>query len=445
MITVGIHKINRISNYFIHPKDKLKPELERKAKLFINTMLFFIGVIPFLFFTKYVNDNPLTRNIVIGEELILTALLLLYKKKNFRIQMVNSISILFYLFSTLVITKQGGIYSPSMYFNIDVACWVFFVANKRYGILSFIIVLACFLTVCALNFFDLISKDGFNPNIGNAFYILNFTFTLIVVLTVILLYEKSKELTISELENLNKNLKESQDINTHLKLVHSLETQILSSRMKALSAQINPHFVFNSLNSIQTYLLKNEKLESINFLGVFSKYMRQVLTNSQFELVKIKQEIESIESYIEIERIRFNQKFNYQIKIDTSLIESEIAIPPLLLQPIVENAILHGLLESSKHCLLQIEGKLTEQYIEFIIEDNGIGRKNSAELNKTHSMYKSLGGEITVNRIQTFNKLHGNGMEFEFAIIDLKDNKGKACGTRVKIQLAKATIDNKNV
>ena len=430
----------QIVNYFIHPEDKQSMEYERKAMLFINTMLFFILVIPFLFLTKYVNENNTTRTIVLVEEGLLVALLLLYKQKNLRIQIVNGISTFFYTVSTLVICKQGGIYSPSIYFDIAVACWVFFVANKKYGIWSFVNVLICFGVVMTLNVLGKIDKEGYNEKIGDAFYVLNFIFTHIVVLTVILLYEKSKELTISELETANSNLKASKDYNTHIELVHSLETKILLSRMQALSAQINPHFVFNSMNSIQTYLLKNEKEASIHFLGIFSKYMRQVLNNSQYELVTIAQELQSIESYMEIERWRFNQKFEFDIKITPALLNSSFSIPPLLLQPIVENAILHGLLEAEGPCLLSIEVTEGEDFLAFCIEDNGVGRQTAAALNPTQSMYKSMGGEITLSRIRTFNKLYGKEQQFDYAITDLKDSKGIGCGTRVMIHLAKTDI-----
>lgn len=221
--------------------------------------------------------------------------------------------------------------------------------------------------------------------------------------------------------------------------------QMAQIEMKALRAQMNPHFLFNSLNAIKYYVLKENKEKASNYLTDFSRLIRLVLNHSSKQLISLREELESLELYIKIERLRFEEKFDYAIHSDEKILLDEIMIPPLMLQPYVENAIWHGLmhkLEGKGVLIIQLER--IEDSVRIIIEDNGIGRKKAEEVkSKSAQKHKSMGMRITQSRIH-FSKLVTN-LNFEVEIIDLKDSHNRACGTKVVLNMQqKGKTDDSN-
>lgn len=219
---------------------------------------------------------------------------------------------------------------------------------------------------------------------------------------------------------------------------NKLKFQLIEYQSKALSSQINPHFIFNSLNSIQLYVLNNDIVKSNKYLTKFSKLMRSVLDNSQESSISLENEINTLTNYIEIEQMRFDNKFEYEIKTDPKLDVKNIKIPTLLIQPFVENSIWHGFMNKEGKGYLTIH--LIDNYSTLIciIQDNGIGRKKSAEINvKKSKTHKSLGAQITQERINLLNIQFKN--KLEIVTTDTIDAFGTPQGTKVEIIIPKIT------
>ncbi|NJO90167.1 MAG: histidine kinase [Chloroflexia bacterium] len=159
--------------------------------------------------------------------------------------------------------------------------------------------------------------------------------------------------------------------------------------MQALRAQMNPHFIFNSLNSINNFILKNESEQASEFLTKFSRLVRQVLQNSRNKLVSLEDEFSALKLYIELEQVRFDNKFQYEIICDNYLDTNLVLIPPLLIQPYVENAIWHGLMHKETNGSITVKVYQEEEKLFFIIADDGIGRKKAAEYKSKFGMRKN--------------------------------------------------------
>lgn len=217
-----------------------------------------------------------------------------------------------------------------------------------------------------------------------------------------------------------------------MKMKEKYKREAIQSTQKALRAQMNPHFLFNALNSIQNYILRNEKELSIKYLSKFSSLVRQVLDNSMHNYIPIKDDLSALEDYLQLEQIRFEEKFEYEINIDEQLDSFTYLIPPLLLQPIVENAIWHGLLHKEEGI-----GKIVISYIlkgEDVIcsiEDNGVGRKVAEELEQAKK-YKSVGIDITKQRLKVINA--NSKQKINIKIEDVNSNS-KEVGTRVSLAI----------
>ena len=208
-------------------------------------------------------------------------------------------------------------------------------------------------------------------------------------------------------------------------LKSSFTQKLQEMEMLALRSQMNPHFLFNSLNSIKHLIMTSRNEDAISYLDDFSTLLRSILYNSNREIISVEEELEIIKLYLSLEKNRMGDTFNYTIDVSSIEELSQFNIPPLLLQPFVENAIWHGLRPSqSGQKLLKITFD-TSDILKIIIEDNGIGRKASSTENKMH---KSMGMEITRERLALFN--HSNETSIKLEIIDL-ESENKPLGTKV--------------
>jgi tetratricopeptide (TPR) repeat protein len=207
------------------------------------------------------------------------------------------------------------------------------------------------------------------------------------------------------------------------------EGQIIGTEMKALRAQMNPHFIFNSLNSISDYIAKNNIGAADEYLTKFAKLMRTILENSEQKEVSLASDLKALELYMQLESQRLSNKFSYEIIIDEDVDPENTLIPPLILQPFVENSIWHGLAKKSGHGKIVIHIKREGEMVNCIVEDNGIGREKSTIQIATGSMKekKSLGMKITSSRIDIINKTKKTNATIN--ISDLEE------GTRVEVKL----------
>jgi hypothetical protein len=211
-----------------------------------------------------------------------------------------------------------------------------------------------------------------------------------------------------------------------------LNSKLHELEIKVIKAQMNPHFMFNSLNSIQLFILTNENEKAQYYLSKFSKLVRKLLESTTKENISLSEEIEILNGYLELESLRFNNVFNYTITIGEGIDAAETFIPHFLVQPFIENAIWHGLLakEGDKH--LNISFKLINEFkIACTIDDNGVGRNKSEE--KKNLEKKSLAINFIQQRLDLINKM--DGLDFKMDIIDKTDADGNSTGTTVIITL----------
>ena len=204
--------------------------------------------------------------------------------------------------------------------------------------------------------------------------------------------------------------------------------------MQALRAQMNPHFIFNSLNSINMFILEKNKLQASEYLSKFSRLVRLILQNSQEALIPLERELEALQLYLELESLRFAQRFEYKIAMGDEVDTTVLKVPPLIVQPYVENAIWHGLMHKKEKGHLEIELYQEKEILSCKITDDGIGRKKAAELrSKSASTHNSTGIKITESRIAMMQKM--NGSERSVEIKDLAHPDGGAAGTEVLIKI----------
>ena len=205
--------------------------------------------------------------------------------------------------------------------------------------------------------------------------------------------------------------------------------------MQALRAQMNPHFIFNCLNSINRYIVKSDQVTASLYLTKFAKLIRLILDNSNSKNVILSNELEALKLYIDMEALRFDKKFSYEISLAEGVPADSIELPPLIIQPYVENAIWHGLLHMQTVGHLKIHISLpTENMLRCVIEDNGIGREKARELkSKSATTKKSLGMKLTENRISLLNR-HAQ-LNASVEIIDLVKEENEAAGTKVILNI----------
>ncbi|RXR22210.1 sensor histidine kinase [Flavobacterium stagni] len=214
----------------------------------------------------------------------------------------------------------------------------------------------------------------------------------------------------------------------------NLEKNVNQSKLKAIKSQMNPHFFYNALNTIQSFILANEKKQAVNYLSKFSSLTRMILEMSDKEVISIAEEIKALSLYLEIEKARFEEDFSYQIQTDSSLDTETLKIPTLLIQPYVENAIKHGLLHKSGPKILHLDFALVDHQIVITIDDNGVGRQKSSELNQIKNRkHKSFATEALQNRISLWNLYHNQPIQLE--ISDKISANGIALGTFVQLKI----------
>jgi tetratricopeptide (TPR) repeat protein len=213
--------------------------------------------------------------------------------------------------------------------------------------------------------------------------------------------------------------------------ISKLSEQLGALEMKALRAQMNPHFLFNCMNSINKMILSEDHENASKYLTKFSKLIRLMLENSEHQKVSLQNELDMLKAYIELEIIRFKGKIKYSIDVGENLDSESILIPSMILQPFVENAIWHGLLPMDKKGEINIKIDEKEDYLQCRITDSGIGRQASMDLKKdSKHKKKSMGIKITTDRLKLLTK---EKIKEVINIIDLKDQDNNALGTQVNI------------
>lgn len=216
----------------------------------------------------------------------------------------------------------------------------------------------------------------------------------------------------------------------------SIQQEVLQLEMSALRAQMNPHFIFNSLGSIQHLIRRDQKAEALQYLSKFSQLLRQILDSSNHSTVSLKEEIDLLENYVQLESLRFDGRFSYELVVDEALDVYNLEIPILLVQPHVENAILHGLLPKKGPARLSVSFVDQGEQILCTVEDNGVGRQKSVELKSARGVsHQSRGLSIVAQRV---SHLHGKESDSQIIqITDIVDRQNEVAGTRVSILIPK--------
>jgi tetratricopeptide (TPR) repeat protein len=232
----------------------------------------------------------------------------------------------------------------------------------------------------------------------------------------------------------NFSLKRKNDMLQNKRKQAELQQQAAELKMQTLRTQMNPHFIFNSLNSINRFILENNRTNSSRYLTKFSRLIRMILQNSQSSFISLKSDLESLELYLEMETMRFDNHFTYKIIVSPELNISRLKVPPLIIQPYVENAVWHGLMNKEEKGELEIEVVQEGNCLYIKITDNGIGREEAARIaSKSATKHKSMGLLITADRIAMIQS--ANGYDSAVMIKDLVHADGSAAGTAVQIKI----------
>lgn len=221
-----------------------------------------------------------------------------------------------------------------------------------------------------------------------------------------------------------------------------IENEMNKLRLTALRAQMNPHFIFNSLNSIRAYVISNETKKASDYLNKFARVIRLILHYSSKDTISLKEELEALSLYIELEQMRFREDFGFTLKIGTGVNFETLLLPPLILQPYVENAIVHGLAPKTGAKELLVEVSKSNSNLCFVIRDNGVGRSYSKDIRSVRDpQHKSVAMELTRKRIELSGDKRSE--EENIKVVDLMEN-GHPSGTEVRIKLPLHTEENLN-
>jgi ligand-binding sensor domain-containing protein len=214
-----------------------------------------------------------------------------------------------------------------------------------------------------------------------------------------------------------------------------MRNRIAETELKALRAQMNPHFVYNAINSVQYFITENDPESSQKYLAKFARLIRYVVDNSKPASIPLKTEIEALKLYLELESLRFEGRFVYSINIDESIDIDYLQIPSMLMQPYVENAIWHGLMHKKGNGKIDISIKIENEVLKCVIKDDGIGRKKSRELKQNNGTvsHQSLGMSITKERLDIINQM--NNSHLSVSIADLLNDEKESIGTQVELNI----------
>ena len=216
------------------------------------------------------------------------------------------------------------------------------------------------------------------------------------------------------------------------------ELQWQDAELKALRAQMNPHFIFNAMNSIQKFLTTNEQENAMIYLSRFAQLIRSIFEQSKKKEIALQEEIEFLNAYLDLEKLRFKKKITVNFKIEPELLAraADIKIPPLLIQPVIENAFKHGLLHKKESGLLFVHFSHSDKFIFCTIEDNGVGRQRAKELSSWKPKgYQSSGLTTTIERLKIINQAVSSSEDNHVKITDLLSDEGSPSGTKVELQI----------
>lgn len=212
------------------------------------------------------------------------------------------------------------------------------------------------------------------------------------------------------------------------------QTKMIKVEMKALRAQMNPHFIFNCLNSIYHFMGKKDTEQASKYLIKFSNLIRSILENSLHQEVALKEDLEALELYIQLEQMRLDHKFTYFINIEENIDTNLIYVPPLIMQPFVENSIWHGLSNKSSGGIIKIAISKEENMLKYVLEDNGSNVLKPSDLPEIEKLKKSsIGVSTTKERLELVNQK--NNSQANFLMRDILDEKNNYCGKKIELKL----------
>lgn len=252
---------------------------------------------------------------------------------------------------------------------------------------------------------------------NRVFFIIIIAFIIIFFLTWLIIYIRTRSIQKKE------------------RMRAEIAERITEFEMKALRSQMNPHFIFNAINSIQNYMLDNDVDTALSYLSDFAKLIRITLDNVSKKKIRLEDELSYLKYYLSLEQMRFDKKFDIKIIIPDEIRNRKILIPPMIIQPYIENSIKHGFVYKNDGAKIKLEFKISDNdFLKCIIEDNGIGRKRAKELNKNNKTQQSKSTFITTERFALLNQTQQR-KGYKINIIDLYDKYNLSCGTRVEIDI----------
>jgi LytS/YehU family sensor histidine kinase len=247
--------------------------------------------------------------------------------------------------------------------------------------------------------------------------IVSMVLLILVITTVVVMMEAKRKHLAAELSEAN------------------YKAKISDVTFAALRSQMNPHFIFNCLNSIKYFTEQNNNEAASAYLSKFAGLIRSTLDNARCEKITLEEEMASLQLYLELEAMRFKEKLQYSIMINENVDTEFIELPPMIVQPYIENAIWHGLMAKEEGGLLTVKVSQDQLMVYITINDNGIGRAKAAEMKTKHTTaYTSYGTKITADRIAMLNDRAGEKVA-EVNVVDEYDGNNLPCGTTVTIQL----------
>lgn len=279
-----------------------------------------------------------------------------------------------------------------------------------------------FIVQAKLEGTDIISEKKFSFSIIAPFWKKNWFYFILGLTSLLMLFSISRYRE-KRIKRKNEKIKKELEI----------QNKMLMLEQKALQLQMNPHFIFNTLNSIQSLVVESKMDEARMQIQNFAGLMRRILNNSKKKTVSIKEEIDAVKKYLEVEKFCQNNEFEFNIKLKSEIDTEEIEIPSMLIQPFVENAVIHGIAHLQQPGKIEISIDILKDYIEINISDNGVGRIKAKELKANKATdHVSSGIEVTQQRLKSLAK----GYNFNpIEIIDLIDNENKPVGTEVILRI----------